>query len=345
MDAPLAPAVDEASLYVLADGPNRTKVDYKPGAAQDVSIQVRGNPANPGAVVPRRFLAMLSPDPPKPFTRGSGRLELAQAIVTDGAPLAARAIVNRVWKHHFGAGLVETPSDFGSQGARPSHPELLDDLAARFVQSGWSLKWLHREVMLSAAYRQTSSGKDPGRGAGPSVDPDNRLLWRQNRRRLEVEAWRDALLAVTGTLRLEAGGPSTSLGDANNHRRTLYGTVQRRELHDLLRLHDVPDATAHSPTRVPTTTPLQGLFVLNSPLMQAQSAALVRRLKAEAPDGVEGRVRRAYVLLYGRPATEGQVRLAVDFLTRGKPGTPVSDAAWEEYAQVLLGSNEFLFVD
>src|SRR5262249_8530475 len=154
--------------------------------------------ANPGPVVPRRFLAVLSPEPPKPFTQGSGRLELAQAIVTDGAPLAARVIVNRVWKHHFGAGLVETPSDFARPGARPTHPELRDDLAARFVQAGWSLKWLPREIMLSATYRQTSATQQP-------ADPDNRLLGRMSRRRLEVEAWRDAMLAVSGTLRLEIG--------------------------------------------------------------------------------------------------------------------------------------------
>jgi hypothetical protein len=341
IDAPLAPGVDDASLYVLPDGEHRTKLEYRPGAALDVAMQVRGNPANPGPVVPRRFLAVLSPDPPRPFRQGSGRLELANAIVTDAAPLAARVIVNRVWKHHFGAGLVETPSDFGSQGARPSHPELLDDLAARFVTNGWSLKWLHREIMLSAAYRQSSQANARTQAA----DPDNRWLGRMNRRRLEVEAWRDAMLAVTGTVRLDMGGPARELGDLSNRRRTLYGTITRRELTDLLRLHDVPDATIHSAGRVPTTTPLQGLFVLNSPLMQAESAALVRRLKAEAPGGPEERVRRAYLLLYGRPATDGQVRVAAEFLAAGKPGAPVSDAVWEEYAQVLLASNEFLFID
>jgi hypothetical protein len=341
LDAPLAPAVDEAALDVLPDGPHRTKLEYRPGAALDVAMQVRGNPANPGPVVPRRFLAVLSSDPPKPFQRGSGRLELANALVTEGAPLAARVMVNRVWKYHFGAGLVETPSDFGRQGARPSHPELLDDLAARFVENGWSLKWLHREIMLSATYRQSSKANAKTQAA----DPDNRLLGRMNRRRLEVEVWRDAMLAVTGTLRREMGGPAKDLADPGNSRRTLYGTITRRELTDLLRLHDVPDATTHSPGRVPTTTPLQGLFVLNSPLMQAQAAALVRRLEAEAPGGPELRVQQAYLLLYGRPATDGQVRLAIEFLTGGRPGVAIRSAAWEEYAQVLLGSNEFLFVD
>src|SRR4029079_4439330 len=137
-------------------------------------------------VVPRRFLTVLSGKESKPFVKGSGRLELARAIVTDGAPLAAREIVNRVWKHHFGRGLVDTPSDFGRQGERPSHPELLDDLAARFVANGWSLKWLHREIMLSAAYQQGSAAeadKQP-------IDPDNRWYWRMNRRPPEDESRR-----------------------------------------------------------------------------------------------------------------------------------------------------------
>jgi hypothetical protein len=351
-DTPLAPGVEDAGQYVLPDGPHRTKVEYRPGVVRDVAVQVRGNPRILGPVVPRRFLAVLSPDPPRPFREGSGRRELAEALVSAGAPLTARVIVNRVWRHHFGTGLVETPSDFGSQGARPSHPQLLDDLTARFVAGGWSLKWLHREIMLSAAYQQTSSNAEFGMRSAESgtplphsVDPDNRWLWRMNRRRLEVEAWRDAMLAVTGTLDLGQGGPPRDLGDPQNRRRTIYGTVKRRDLHDLLRLHDFPDPKTHSAARLPTTTPLQQLFTLNSPFMQQQSAALAARLKAEVPHGVEARVQRAYRLLYGRPATEAQVALAREFLTAGKPEAPVSDALWEQYAQVLLGSNEFLFID
>jgi hypothetical protein len=145
-DLPLAPAVEDAGIFVLPDGPDKTKVEYRPGVAQDVAVQVRGNPASVGPMVPRRFLAVLSPDPPPPFRQGSGRLELARALVREGAPLASRVMVNRVWRHHFGTGLVETPSDFGRQGSRPSHPALLDDLAARFMAAGWSLKWLHREI-------------------------------------------------------------------------------------------------------------------------------------------------------------------------------------------------------
>jgi hypothetical protein len=299
-------------------------------------MQVRGNPANAGPIVPRRFLAVLSADPPKPFREGSGRLELAKAITTEGAPLAARVIVNRVWAHHFGRGLIDTPSDLGAQGARPSHPELLDDLTARFVAKGWSLKWLHREIMLSAAYQQAST-HDASKAI---IDTDNRWLWRMNRRRLDVEAWRDAMLAVNGTLKLDLGGPSEDLADAKNVRRTVYGTVKRRELSDMLRLYDFPDPIVHSPGRIPTTTPLQQLFALNSPFMQQQATALAARLKTDAPLGVEARVQRAYQLLYNRPATEKQLKLAVDFLGDGK-----SEALWQQYAQALLMSNEFAFID
>ena len=228
---------------------------------------------------------------------------------------------------------MDTPSNFGREGARPSHPLLLDDLAARFVAAGWSLKWLHREIVLSSAYRQ-SSGHDSRQH---TLDPDNRWLWRMNRRRLEVEAWRDAMLAASGTLDQRIGGPPSDLADPSNRRRTLYGTIKRRELSDLLRLYDFPDPIAHSPGRTPTTTPLQQLLVLNSPFVQQQSSALARRLQTEG--SVEARIRRAYRLLFGRLATDTEVKLAAEFLR------PPSAALWQQYAQVLLGSNEFLFVD
>lgn len=334
LDLPMARGVIESGLHVLADGPHKTKLEYKPGVPQDVAVQKRGTPTTLGPIVPRRFLTVLSNEKSKPFTQGSGRLELARAIVNEGVPLSARVIVNRVWKQHFGAGLVETPSDFGMQGGRPTHPELLDDLTARFIANGWSLKWLHREIMLSATYQQASA-HDKDKHA---VDPDNKWLWRMNRRKLEVEAWRDAMLAVSGTLDLTRGGRPIDLADPKNNRRTLYATVKRRELHDMLRLFDFPDPTAHSAMRVPTTTPLQQLFTLNSPFVQQQAAALVNRLKSEAND--EARIRRAYLMLYGRVATDAQVRTGRNFLSNAP-----SDVAWVQYVHVLLGSNEFLFVD
>ena len=333
-DAPLAKGVIESSLHVLPDGPHKTKLEYKPAVPQVVPLQIRGVAANSGPLVPRKFLTVLSVDAPKPFKQGSGRLELACAIVNEGAPLSARVIVNRVWKQHFGTGIVETPSDFGMQGARPTHPELLNDLTARFIQNGWSLKWLHREIMLSAAYQQASTHDERKQ----AIDPDNKWLWRMNRRRLEVEAWRDAMLAVAGTVNLERGGRPVDLADPKNNRRTLYGIVKRREIHDMLRLFDFPDPTAHSANRIPTTTPLQQLFTLNSPFLQQQASALMKRLKSEAND--EARVRQAYVLMYTRPATDNQMRIAREFL-----GDSPSDARWTQYVHALLGSNEFLFVD
>jgi mono/diheme cytochrome c family protein len=328
--------IADGHVSVVSRGPNKTRLEYEEGVGHDIAMHTRGNANRPGPVVPRQFLTVLSDKESKPFTKGSGRLELAKAIVTEGAPLAARVIVNRVWKHHFGRALVDTPSDFGRQGERPSHPELLDDLAARLVTNGWSLKWLHREIMLSAAYQQASTPD----AAKQATDPDNRWLWRMNRRRLEVESWRDAMLAVNGTLRTELGGPAQELTDANNRRRTLYGLVRRRDLTDLLRLHDFPDPLTHSANRIPTTTPLQQLFALNGPLLRQEAAALAKRLEADAPAGGADRVRRAYALLFDRAPTEREVKLALAYLGE-KPGAD----AWSRYAHVLLGSNEFLFID
>ncbi|MSR54812.1 MAG: DUF1553 domain-containing protein [Gemmataceae bacterium] len=331
-DSPLAPGVRDASLHVMgAKGTHGSLVTYQENA-QDIPLEIRGNPNKPGTVVPRRFISVLSNGKAKQFTRGSGRLELADAIVSDAAPLVARVFVNRVWKQHFGIGIVETPSDFGMQGERPSHPELLDDLASRFIANGWSLKWLHREIMLSATYQQVS-------GTPTSADANNRYYSKFPRRRLDVEAWRDALMFVTGSLDLKIGGPPAELNLATNHRRTLYGTVKRRELTDLLRLHDFPDPVTHSPNRIPTITPLQQLFTLNSPLMEQQATALVNRLQKDVGVDSSKRIERAYRLLFGRSPTADQLKLGLAFVQAND--TPV----WQQYAQVLLGSNEFQFLD
>ena len=341
-DTPLAFGVMEASLHVSPDGPNRTKLEYKPDQPQDVCVQVRGSAANPGAVAPRRFPAVLAKDPSATFRQGSGRRELAEAIVTDAAPLTARVFVNRVWKQHFGRGLVNTPCNFGVQGERPTHPELLDDLAARFIEHGWSLKWLHRQLTLSATYQQTSQADEQQVAA----DPDNVYLGRMSVRRLEVEAWRDAMLAAAGDLDESLGGDSRELTDANNRRRTLYGTVKRRELSDLLRLHDFPDPVTHSTGRVPTTSPIQQLFVLNSPYMEQRSAALLARLQAEAgPDAPQQRIRRAYELLLGRQPTGDELTAAETFFRDAVAEGVSSETTWREYCQALLAGNELLFVD
>jgi hypothetical protein len=336
-EASLCYGVAEASLHVRPDGEARTKLEYEANDPQNVCVQIRGNPANLGPEVPRRFLTVLSPGKPQPFTNGSGRRELAEAITRDAASLAARVIANRVWGYHFGRGLVDTASNFGAQGARPTHPELLDDLAARFIESGWSLKWLHREILLSAAYRQQSRRID----AADKIDPENRLLWRMNRRRLDVEAWRDAMLAASGALDRTVGGPPSDLADVGHHRRTLYGIVQRRDLNDLLRLYDFPDPNTHSARRDQTTTPLQQLFVLNSDLMRQRAAELVESTHG---GNDEARVRQLYQRLFQRLPTDHQRELAQRFLEQATANSD-RDEAWLQYAQALLGSNEFMFVD
>ena len=339
-DLPAAFAVSEATLVVLPDGEHRTKIEYRPGEAVDVPMHIRGNAAKPGPVVPRRFVSVLTSDPPTLFQAGSGRRELAEAIVTDAAPLTARVIVNRVWMHHFGRGLMTTPSNFGTQGDRPSHPELLDDLTTGFIEHGWSLKWLHREIMLSATYRQASL-RDERRHA---IDPENVWLWRMRPRRLEVEAWRDAMLAAGGELDLRVGGPAIDLDAADNRRRTVYGRVKRRELADVLRLHDFPDPIAHAAHRVPTTTPLQQLFTLNSPLIRQRSEALATRLEREAPADAEGRIKWQYRELFGRDATAGELQRSLAFVAAPAEGE-TSASRWREYCQVLLGGNEMLYID
>jgi hypothetical protein len=329
--AVLAPGLREGGMRVEpAKGKHGSQL-VPEDRPKNLAVEVRGNPNRTAQTVPRRFPVLFTPGQPFEFSKGSGRLELAKALFNEGRSLVARVVVNRIWMGHFGVGLVNTPSEFGAQGERPSHPALLDDLAARFVQNGWSQKWLHREILLSATYRQAS-------GKPPEGDPGLRWYSRFPRKRLEVEPWRDALLSVTGTLDPAMGGPAVDLAAATNHRRTVYGLVKRRELNDVLRLHDFPDPVTHSPVRIPTTTPLQQLFVLNSPFFLQQAQALQKRLDAECRD-TPSRIQRAHMLLYGRPPTDGELQLGEAFVS-GKP-----DTAWQQYLQVLLGSNEFLYTD
>jgi hypothetical protein len=305
-DTPMASALIEESLFVERAGTRAdegTRLDYR-SEPRDLNVFIRGNPNRLGKVVPRRFLQVLSPSDPPRFTDGSGRLELAESIVGPAAPLTARVIVNRMWAAHFGQGLVATPSNFGQLGEQPTHPKLLDDLAARFIANGWSLKTLHREIVMSAAYRQASSSL-------PSSDPENKFLARMNRRRLDVEPWRDAILQVSGQLDLTAGGSSVALDDPNNVRRTIYSTIHRREMSTMLLTHDFPDPTSHSPQRVSTTTSLQGLYALNGPLLEKQASALAARLAARFPENDGNRIALAYSLLYCRQPTPAELDLGL----------------------------------
>jgi mono/diheme cytochrome c family protein len=312
----------------------------------DLPVLIRGNAETPGQKVPRRFLAALGGEQSS-FKSGSGRGELARAIAEH--PLAARVMVNRIWQHHFGRGLVSTASNFGALGERPSHPELLDWLAHRFVSSGRSIKVLHRMIMLSSTYQQSSRFDS----RGVSLDPSNVLLWRMNRRRLDVEAWRDALLAVAGRLESTIGGPPASLDAPANCRRTCYAAISRHDLAWILRLFDYPDPNITSGGRSETTVPLQQLFVLNSDFMLSSAKAVAARLHADLGSSQTDaeRIHAVYQLLFGRAVTTRELKLGLAYLRGAAPeetaslSTEQTQSRWTRYAQVLLAANEFLFID
>lgn len=329
-------SADDAKPLPIAHG-------LKELSPTDMNVYLRGNPATPGDLAPRRFLRVLGGDEPKRFTQGSGRLELAEAIASKDNPLTARVMVNRIWQHHFGRGLVGSPSNFGTLGKKPTHPELLDYLACRLVESGWSIKALHREIMRSAVYQLSCDRRD----VNLNRDGDNRWLWRMNRRRLDVESFRDTLLAVAGKLDLKLGGPTTNLADADNCRRTVYAKISRHDLNGLLRIFDFPDPNITSERRNETTVPQQQLFVLNNPFVIETARAFAARVEKEAGSDAE-RVQRALKLAYGRPAMDAETRLFLAFL--GEKDTPEEATAnrlsrMERLALILFGTNEFMYVD
>ena len=332
--------------------------------SEDMKVAIRGDLRNPGEVAPRRFLRIISGDDAPRFTKGSGRLELAQAIASPDNPLTARVMVNRIWQHHFGRGIVATPSNFGALGERPTHPLLLDWLADRFVHSGWAIKQLHREITLSATYGLSSDFNEHHF----RVDGDNKLLWRMNRQRLEIEPWRDALLAVSGRLDKKMGGPpddplrtalKEELPSLRKHpkpednfplatnRRTIYTPISRGgrfASDDVLRLFDFPDPRTSNGKRNVTTVPQQHLFTLNSEFMIQQARQFAQRFLTEQEDD-RVRLGRAFSLALGRPPTAAEQELALEFLHAPERQTNrLGLSRWEQYAQVLLGSNEFMYV-
>ena len=275
----------------------------------------RGNPSVPGKQVPRQFLGALSGERREPFRDGSGRLELARAIADDENPLTARVIVNRVWMYHFGEPFVRTPADFGLRSDPPSHPKLLDWLAATFIESGWSIKWLHREILLSAAYRQTSDYRTDA----ASVDPENRLLWKMNRVRLDFEATRDSLLAVAGALDSRIGGPSA---DVLAKRRSVYTRIDRYKLPGLLRTFDFPSPDSLSPRRTETTVAPQALFLMNHPfVIECASRVLALPEVADASD--ERRIDHLYALLFQRAPDDEERALARTFFSPSELPRPL----------------------
>jgi hypothetical protein len=307
------------------------------GNGPGMKIYIRGNPATKGEDAPKGFLQVLPSS--KPAGSDFTRLDLANAIASKDNPLTARVIVNRVWAWHFGRGLVNTPSNFGKLGDTPSHPELLDWLAVNFMKNGWSMKWLHKQIMTANVYQRESK---------PDLDNDkidaaNVYLWRGARKRLEIEDWRDSLLAVSGNLDPKFGGPTFDLRNPTANRRTVYAKVSRHDLDGLLRLFDFPDANVTADKRVVTTVPQQQLFALNSEFMIGQAKAFATRVEKLGKTDEE-RITAAYRIAYGRAPEKAEVELALKFL---KLPTKADDklTRWQQYAQVLLASNELMYVD
>ena len=308
-------------------------------------IFLRGNPNRLGEPVPRRFLTLLDPQQ-QPFKSGSGRLELARSIVDRDNPLTSRVIVNRIWLQHFGTGLVATPSDFGLRSAPPTHPALLDYLAADFMQHGWSIKRLHRQIMLSAAYRQQSADRPDCR----QVDPENLLLWRMNRQRLDFEAMRDALLAVAGTHDAKLYGPPENVLTGYNPRRTLYGFVDRMDLPGLLRAFDFPSPAATSPQRTSTTVPPQALFLDEQQLRHGIRPPSIARnrpshRRRRVANDTTPRLTHIHQLLYGRQPTRVKryprknspsVRNTCAEIGELSPQNPTPSNTWLQYIHGLL---------
>ena len=301
----------------------------------------RGNPSRPGEPAPRAFLRVLSGDEPRPFRHGSGRLDLAREIASPANPLTARVLVNRVWMHHFGEPLVASTTDFGARSPPPTHPELLDWLASDFIRSGWSLKHLHRVIVLSAAYQQASS-------APRSEDPENKLLSRFSRRRLDFEATRDSLLFISGRLDTTMGGRPVDLaGEPLNQRRTVYGLVDRQDLPAMFRAFDFPAPDQCVERRPRTTVPQQALFLLNSPFVMEQARALAARPEVAGMAEPARRVDALFRRVLGRQATKAEAGSAMRFIKSAETDVPSENGltAWEQFAQVLLICNEAVFVD
>ena len=298
-------------------------------------VFIRGNPLRRGDEVPRRFLKMLSSGKSRAFKQGSGRLELAQAIVDPTNPLTARVLVNRVWAHHFGRGLVDTPSDFGLRAPPPSHPELLDWLAARFVSEGWKLGHLHRWILLSDTFQQSSHGPSDAAIQTRAIasDPDNRLLWRMNLRRLSWEQFRDSMLAAANELDLRMGGKPVNLFQAPYPtRRTLYGLVDRQFLPSLLRTFDFASPDLHTPKRTETTVPQQALFFMNDPMVVDRARAIARSVRLGGGTRAT-QLRTLFRRVWQRDPTDLEQAEATQLLTAAsgedvsKPRTTV--AAWK----------------
>jgi hypothetical protein len=331
------------------------------GAAHDSAIHLRGEPGERGPVAPRGAIAFVTGSRDLAIPAGeSGRRQLAEWLVRPDNPLTARVIVNRLWQHHFGRGIVATPSNFGTRGASPTHPELLDHLAARLVEGGWSLKAIHRQILTSRTWRLSSRGCT----ANEAVDPEADLRWRQDRRRLDAEAIRDALLLASGRLDLSRPGPhpfppmetwgwtqhSQFKAVYTSRHRSVYLMTQRLQRHPFLALFDGPDPNTTTEKRTAAATPQQSLYLLNSPEIREEARAFASRVLAMAP-GAEVRLRTAYELAFGRAPDEAESARGLEYLEAYRSRLTTGDKqereleAWTSLARVLLTSNEMLFVE
>jgi hypothetical protein len=371
-------AHDLAELDLTNDAaPVRAMVLEDAVQGHDSPVFIRGEPGNRGEIAPRRFLQLLS-GPVRPvYTNGSGRLELAMAIANKNNPLTARVMINRIWEHHFGVGFEPTPDDFGMMSEPPSHPELLDYLAMNFMTNGWNIKKIHRMIMLSSVY-QESSVENPRYA---QTDPGNRLLWRTNLRRLEYEPLRDSLLAIGGTLdHTLYGRPVNFRENPGSTRRTIYGYVDRANIPDVMINFDFATPDMVTGIRHVTTVPQQALFLMNSPMV----INLARRLVAmpEFVDNLDdtARLNFLYERIYQRPPDAQETELGLEFVNQtpireedsaldnvadnsfqkdkgngkhkdgngnrfgnGKRRAPLT--SWEEFAQALLQANETSFIN
>ncbi len=336
----------ELSRLNQAPPPPMIKGPAVTGGGQTMQINVRGNPDQLGETAPPGFLQILQRTN-APASSKFTRLDLADAIANRSNPLTARVYVNRLWHYHFGRGIVGTASNFGQLGDRPTHPELLDSLAVRFMDNGWSTKWLHREIMLSATYGLSSSPD----AKNLAKDADNHLLWRVSPRRLDFEAWRDAMLATAGKLDPKVGGPAffdpqgavqLHPEDPKNRRRTIYGFISRFKPNPTLTLFDFPEPNVTSDQRNTTTIPQQQLFALNSPFVVAMAQSFAARVEAEEKTESR-RLLLAWKLAFGRVPTEREMTIAAEFLG-GAAAQEEKLRPWERLCHSLLTTNEFAFV-
>ena len=328
------------------------------GEVEDLTVMVRGSHLTPGPLAPRRFPAILAGEQQQPIgSASSGRAELANWLTAPDHPLTARVMVNRIWKWHFGEGIVRTTDNFGTLGDRPDHPELLDWLALRFVESGWSVKAMHRLMMLSRTYQQSPVGRQDAEAS--EIDPENRLLWRANRRRMEAEALRDSLLAVSGTLDSAMGGKTvphknfTNLNAMAYSRdpvlyqsgiRSVYLPVLRSALYEVFAAFDFASPSTSNGRRGATMVAPQALFMMNSDLVDEASVRFAERLQSEASDSDSAKIRLAHRIAYSRLPEADEAARWIDFLDRYASVAGDRAAAWQGLCRVLLSASEFLYI-